>query len=242
MPDIKVAEARVTVLTHPQLENVPKLDPKRKNKKRTASVAETSVAEARPEIALFFLSIFEIHKTKTPCKLKADHSRLKTQTKALLTFGLIAIVVASGALLLTGSSRTCACSQVVIVTLYSATLYGGPTASPTSQLSTASFTVSLNNPGQSTYISSLTVQQEPFSASPPTGGTIVTTWDKNRSFSAAIDFTTDSLANNLPYGKISMFIYYPRTATANNITAGQAYYFLINFATGQSLSGAIIAQ
>ncbi len=70
----------------------------------------------------------------------------------------------------------------------------------------------------------------------------IATWQSSGNSTHAIDFTTDSPANDVPSGKMTPFYYYPRTASPMNVTVGEVYNIIINFANGQSVSGFVVAQ
>jgi hypothetical protein len=41
---------------------------------------------------------------------------------------------------------------------------------------------------------------------------------------------------------VTLFTYYPESASQQQITTGQTFNYIINFANGQSVSGSLIAQ
>ncbi len=129
-------------------------------------------------------------------------------------------------------------SNVKTVTLSSATLYGGTTATGAAA-ATSSLTIALNNPGSASYITSVTM----------TGSGIATivAWDNSTLTSSAanlIVFTGSYPGNNaMAAGTVTSFTYYPENvAPAQSITTGQVFNYVINFANGQSVSGSLIAQ
>jgi len=136
-------------------------------------------------------------------------------------------------------------SNVKTVTLSSATLYGGlsatgATGTPASQAATSSLVFALNNPGSATYITSLTL----------TGAGIasINNWDNTTLATVAtntIVFTASHPNNNaMLAGQVSSYTYYPsaNTGAQEGITTGQVFNYVINFANGQSVSGSLIAQ
>lgn len=127
--------------------------------------------------------------------------------------------------------------NVKTVTLVSATLYGGVTAS-TSQAATSSLTLSLNNPGTATTITSLTLTG--------TGISAITSWDASSgNGSNTINFGAAYVAggvNALSSNSVTPFAFYPYSASSQSITTGQTFNYVITFANGQSVSGSLIAQ
>jgi len=139
-------------------------------------------------------------------------------------------------------------SNVKTVTLSSATLYGGVSASA-AVVATSSLTMSLNNPGSQSYITSVTV----------TGAglvTPITAWDNTSAVRVAgntVNFGAASMAaggcptpawnnNVLCPGQVTSFTVYPEQAASVAITTGQTFNYVINFQNGQSVSGSLIAQ
>jgi flagellin-like protein len=129
-------------------------------------------------------------------------------------------------------------SNVKTVTLSSATLYGGVTAWQAS-IATSSISLSLNNPGSASTISSLTLTG--------TGlGTPITIWSTTSVTGGSVNFAGAAGANSMLPGQVTSFTFYPvtiGTATSSQaITTGQTFNYVINFANGQSVSGSLIAQ
>jgi len=131
-------------------------------------------------------------------------------------------------------------SNVKTVTLSSATLYGGVTSSATVN-STSSVTLSLNNPGSATYITSLTLTGTAISS--------ITGWCPNSDHvgggCAQVAFTAAGTSNQMPPGVVTSFTFFPSSIGAQvsqPITTGQTFNYVINFANGQSVSGSLIAQ
>jgi len=128
-------------------------------------------------------------------------------------------------------------SNVKTVTLSSATLYGGVSATA-AQAATSSITISLNNPGSATVISGITL----------TGAGIATIsgWDTAAGQSAApsLQFTpyTVNNPNAMAPGAVTSFTFYPWNAASQSILTGQTFNYVLNFANGQSVSGSLIAQ
>ena len=128
-------------------------------------------------------------------------------------------------------------SNVATVTVSSATLYGGVSAT-TSSAATSSIVFALNNPGSATYITQLTLSGA--------GVTTISSWDNSSLASTGtnlIVFTSSHPGNNaMPAGQVTSFTYYPDSVTPQAITTGQVFNYVINFANGQSVSGSLIAQ
>jgi flagellin-like protein len=136
-------------------------------------------------------------------------------------------------------------SNVKTVTLSSATLYGGQepvaAASPTSTVSYV--VVSLNNPGSTSSVSSITLTGSGLQAA-------VTTWYYSNGTATNFALTTSAnpvgvgtgeWGNGLPGGQVTSYSFYPY-GLAQQITTGQTFNYVINFANGQSVSGSLIAQ
>jgi len=128
-------------------------------------------------------------------------------------------------------------SNVKTVTLSSATLYGGVTASA-SATATSSITISLNNPGSATTITGISLTGA--------GITTVTTWQQAAaSGTNTVNFGqayTAGSPNAMGPGAVTSFTFYPWSAASQPILTGQTFNYVINFANGQSVSGSLIAQ
>jgi flagellin-like protein len=128
-------------------------------------------------------------------------------------------------------------SNVKTVTLSSATLYGGVSATA-AQVATSSLTVSLNNPGSATVITGITLTGA--------GISTITGWDTGSAAGAAptLLFTpyTANSPNAMAPGAVTSFTFYPWNAASQSILTGQTFNYVINFANGQSVSGSLIAQ
>jgi FlaG/FlaF family flagellin (archaellin) len=128
-------------------------------------------------------------------------------------------------------------SNVKTVTLVSTTLYGGVTSSG-AVITTGSLTISLNNPGSSTTVSSLTLTGSGLD------GTI-SQWDfQPNSGTNSVNFGSSYIAggrNAISPGSVSSFTYYPITGSSQLILTGQTFNYIINFANGQSVSGSSVA-
>ena len=129
-------------------------------------------------------------------------------------------------------------NNVETVTLPSANLYGGFSA--TSSFSASSKLVfALSSPQCSpTYLSSVTLVGSNI--------TTITSWDNNSNPSSGnnmINFTLSQPGNNiLAPAKITSFTFYPESTTQQQIISGQVYNYVVNIANGQSVSGSLIAQ
>jgi flagellin-like protein len=127
-------------------------------------------------------------------------------------------------------------SNVKTVTLSSATLYGGVSATAASA-ATSSLVFALNNPGSATYVTSLTLSGA--------GIATISTWDNTTAATGGgntISFASSTGNNAMNAGTVSSYTYYPSAASAESITTGQVFNYVINFANGQSVSGSLIAQ
>jgi hypothetical protein len=140
------------------------------------------------------------------------------------------------------------------ITLASANLYSGVTASGSSD-ATANLAMTINNPGATVYISSLSLYG---GYKPSTGpianvtprlitttstlsdGLLIAGWQNSNL--SAIDFQIHSANNRLATEKVSFFDFYPTTSTPLNITAGYVYNYFVNFTNGVSISGSLLAQ
>src|SRR5437879_2260542 len=103
-------------------------------------------------------------------------------------------------------------SNVKTVTLSSATLYGGVSATGT-LVATSSLTTSLNNPGSATYITSVTMTGAGVSA--------ISAWDNTTAPSSSnnlIIFTGNYPGNNaMNAGSVSSFTLYPDSNNQQSI-------------------------
>jgi len=128
-------------------------------------------------------------------------------------------------------------SNVKTVTLSSATLYGGVTASATIT-ATSSVTFSLNNPGSATTITGISLTGA--------GITTVSNWQvASGAGTATVNFAqayTNGSPNAMGPGAVTSFTFYPWSAASQPILTGQTFNYVINFANGQSVSGSLIAQ
>ena len=128
-------------------------------------------------------------------------------------------------------------SNVKTVTLSSGTLYGGVTAS-SSVVPTSSLTISLNNPGSATTVSSITLTGSGIS-------TIVNWQAVAGAGTNTVNFNAGYVAggaNAMSPGAVSSFTFFPWSSASQTITTGQTFNYVINFANGQSVSGSLIAQ
>jgi flagellin-like protein len=130
-------------------------------------------------------------------------------------------------------------SNVKTVTLSSATLYGGVSASAT-VAATSSLTLSLNNPGSASAITSLTLTGTGLPAPIVTWSGVATAAGAQIVFINS--YNSLSIYNALSPGQVTSYTFYPSTAPSEAITTGQTFNYVINFANGQSVSGSLIAQ
>lgn len=135
-------------------------------------------------------------------------------------------------------------SNVKTVTLSSATLYGGqePVGIGVPTSSASYIVVSLNNPGSTSAVSAITLTGS--------GIVAVATWEFSNgtacnfaiaSSSNPVGVGTGEWGNGLPGGQVTSYYFYPY-GTTQQITTGQTFDYVINFANGQSVSGSLIAQ
>jgi len=123
------------------------------------------------------------------------------------------------------------------ITVAEASLYGGVTATSTSQ-GTASLLLAFNNPNSSTYITSVIL------VSP--GGTTVNAWDNSTSASSASNLIVFSSShpgdNAVPGAQISFFTYYPASSSAIQLAHGQSFQYVVYFASGFFVVGSLVSQ
>jgi hypothetical protein len=114
-------------------------------------------------------------------------------------------------------------------TLSSGTLYGGKENAAIGQpVSSAYFEFSISNQGGlNTTLTGLTLTGAGISA--------VTNWET----SGGVSYTASS--NKLAGNQTTTFTFYPY-GTAQSITTGQTFNYVIEFSNGQSVSGSLIAQ
>ena len=134
-------------------------------------------------------------------------------------------------------------SNVKTVTLSSATLYGGTEPATVGVAQANSYLVfALNNPGSTSSISGLTLTGS--------GITSVNTWGLINGTAATFTIATSAnpqgvgtglWANGLTGGTVTSYTFYP-FGTAQSITTGQVYNYVVSFSNGQSVSGSLIAQ
>jgi flagellin-like protein len=135
-------------------------------------------------------------------------------------------------------------SNVKTVTLSSATLYGGtePATVGVPAQGASYLVFALNNPGSTSSISGLTLTGS--------GITSVSTWGLTNGTAASFTIATSAnpvgvgaglWANGLTGGTVTSYTFYP-FGTAQSITTGQVYNYVVSFSNGQSVSGSLIAQ
>ncbi|MDH2902271.1 MAG: hypothetical protein PXY39_15010 [archaeon] len=133
-------------------------------------------------------------------------------------------------------------SNVKTITLTSANLAAGVTGNDTTVAPTSYLTMSLNNPGAVTSVSSLTVTSSSLTSEisawcPPssTGGAPTATCTE-------IDFSVAGTGNTVKAGQVTPLTFYPISGVSLPITSGQTFNYVINFANGQSVSGSLLAE
>jgi hypothetical protein len=177
--------------------------------------------------------------------MNTSQLRMKNRTKAVTpVIATIILIAGTLVLALVVGAYTFGLfgSNVKTVTLSSATLYGCVSSSGTKN-ATSSLTLSLNNPGSASYITSLTMTGTAISS--------ITGWCPNGDIVAAggctqVAWTAVGASNQMPPGVVTSFTFYPSSVGAvqasQSITTGQTFNYVINFANGQSVSGSLIAQ
>jgi len=123
------------------------------------------------------------------------------------------------------------------ITIAEASLYGGVTATGTSQ-GTASFLLAFNNPNSSSFITSIIL------VSP--SGTTVNAWDNSSSASSASNLIVFSSShpgeNAVPGAQISFFTFYPESSSAIQLAHGQTFQYVVYFASGFFVAGSLVSQ
>ena len=172
---------------------------------------------------------------------------------------LAAAIGSTGFYLMSTNCMFDGCTAMVkTTTLSSAYLYSGVTAYGSGQ-ATANLVMTFNNPGPTTYISSLSLSggYEPqvgsnanvtprlitttSTSTTSTSGLLITSW-QNSSSSSTIDFQIYSANNKLASEKVSFFDFYARTTSPVTLTDGYVYSYAVYFTNGDSISGSLIAQ
>ncbi len=127
-------------------------------------------------------------------------------------------------------------SNVKTVTLVSATLYGGATGINTGNkdAGTSSLSVSLNNPGSATTLTSLTLTGTALSSP-------ISAWNYTVTGTSGY-FIFATTAPPMAPGQVSTYTFYGLGTTAVPILTGQTFNYVINYQNGQSVSGSLIAQ
>ena len=135
------------------------------------------------------------------------------------------------------SREDCDCN-VKTVTALSLTLYGG-TSDSTSSYATSLLAFALSNPASATTITSFTLTS--FELLSP-----ITQWSSTEDGKNLINFNAPyfkGYANALNASSVNTFLFYPFTQhSVENITEGETFNYVINFANGQSFSGSLISQ
>jgi flagellin-like protein len=133
-------------------------------------------------------------------------------------------------------------SNVKTITLTSGNLAAGVTGSST-VAATAYLTMSLNNPGADTYVSSLTLTSSSLTSSIVSWCAPTSSGGAPAAGCTAIVFTADTVgANDVGAGKVTPMTFYPQSSSSVPITSGQTFNYVINFANGQSVSGSLLAE
>jgi len=176
-------------------------------------------------------------------------SKTATQTKVSMVFANETITVISTTTQLSSEVSTSTVTPNTTVTLAQTTqvasnitiaeasLYGGVTATGTSQ-GTASFLLAFNNPNSSSFITSIIL------VSP--SGTTVNAWDNSSSASSASNLIVFSSShpgeNAVPGAQISFFTFYPESSSAIQLAHGQTFQYVVYFASGFFVAGSLVSQ
>jgi FlaG/FlaF family flagellin (archaellin) len=120
------------------------------------------------------------------------------------------------------------------VTLTTVALYEGVTSDNESVKGISWLHFSLNNPGQSTTITSISLSEKGLS-SPITSWSTTALPQSGNSFSAGNH-------SALPGGGVSSFTFYPIQNPSVEIDDGQTFDYVIVLENGQTISGSLVAQ
>lgn len=110
----------------------------------------------------------------------------------------------------------------------------GLTSDNNTNSATANVLIILKNPGDSTNISIIQMNQNGWTSS-------ITAWSITPGNQVGNSFYVGG-HNFLPGGNVSLFSLYPVTSPPETIKVGQTYSYMISFSNGQSISGYFIAQ
>jgi len=181
---------------------------------------------------------------------------LKDATLAILVIMVVAVVIGSSSLYVMNADPcliTECNATATTITVGSVTLFSGVTASNSSQ-AIANLFMTINNPGKTTYVSSLslsgawavnndanTTHEASTTTSESVTSIVITTWQDAWNSTSAIIFSTDFAASELRANHLTPMTFYPRTSSPENILQGERYNFAINFTNGESISGSLIA-
>jgi hypothetical protein len=189
--------------------------------------------------------------------MRKSNSKSGIAAVAIFVILLAAGLVSIGYLTLSPLFDSCGCVRTV--TISSAALYSGKTAS-NQTTATSKFEITLNNPGTATYIMSIVLtgnRSVPsvtyWSTTPSFDHTVVLDeigTSKSISANETVDvgimvqqaITKGNPANLLPTGT-STYTFYPVTNNGSiSLQSSQIFDFVLNFAFGQSVSGSLTAQ
>jgi hypothetical protein len=176
-------------------------------------------------------------------------SKTTTQTQASTVFVNGTVTVVSTATQLSSEVSTSTVTPSTTVTLAQTTqvvsnitnaeasLYGGVSATSTSQ-GTASLLLAFNNPNSSTFITSILLVSQ--------GGTTINAWDNSTSASTAsnqVVFSSSHPGDNaVPGAQISFFTFYPESSSAIQLAHGQGFQYVVYFASGFFIAGSLVSQ
>ena len=122
------------------------------------------------------------------------------------------------------------------ITVSEGILYAGQAATGSSA-ATSSLLIGFYNPNSTTYITSLVLESANFAP--------IIAWDNSSSPSSSdntVSFSSMQFGNTLSYGLTSVFTFYPSSSSPINIVHGQSYQYVVFFANGSYVEGALVAQ
>ncbi len=156
----------------------------------------------------------------------------------LLLFGIAILAIAGAAYVgsyyvAKASNQSSGNSSLL---LYSVALNSGA-AGTNSSSATATFDISINDSSSSTTITSVTLSGAGFST--------IGNWSSTGSSSNLINFRSSyvlSGSNAIDGNRVTSFVFYPMSETAENIVSGATYTYSIHIGTGKSITGSLMAQ
>ncbi len=167
-----------------------------------------------------------------PLSARMHRSRTQAVTPAIATMILLSTTLVL-ALVFGAYSFGFLGVDVKKITLRSAILYDGITSDNITVTATSSLRFELNNPGEATNITSLTITEEGLTNP-------VSSWSITPNAQPGNSFFVDG-HNLVSAGQIISFTVYPVQNPSVGILTGQTFDYTISFADGQSLSGSLVA-